>query len=46
MYERLKRLYDSGALTLEGLKNAVKKGLITPEEYAQICLKEYDEDDA
>lgn len=46
MYERLKRLYDSGALTLEGLKNAVKKGLITPEEYTQICLKEYDEDDA
>ena len=44
MYERLKRLYDSGAITIAGLRNAVVKGLITKEEYSQICLKDYEED--
>ena len=33
MYERIKRLYDSGELTIDGLKNAVIKNLITVEEY-------------
>lgn len=41
MYERIKRLYDSGELTIDGLKNAVKKNLITVEEYEEISGEKY-----
>ena len=36
MYERLKRLYDDGRITQTQLRNAVDKGWITAEEYAEI----------
>lgn len=32
MFERLRRLYREGRLTVEGLQNAVLKGWITAEE--------------
>lgn len=41
MYERIKRLYDSGELTIDGLKNAVIKNLITVEEYEEISGEKY-----
>lgn len=41
MFERLKRLYDSGKLTKEGLRNAVGKGLINADEYEQITGEKY-----
>jgi len=40
MYERLKRLYKEGRITKEGLQNAVKKGLITEEQYREIVGEE------
>ncbi len=42
MYERIKRLYDSKALTLEGLKNAVAKGLISADEFKKISGEVYE----
>lgn len=36
MYERLKRLYDEGRITQTQLRNAIDKGWITAEEYAEI----------
>ena len=36
MYERLKRLYDEGRITQTQLRNAIDKGWITTEEYAEI----------
>lgn len=44
MLERLKRLYDSGKLTADGLKKAVKNNLITAADYAVITGEPYDED--
>lgn len=41
MFERLKRLYDSGTLSKDGLKNAVTKGLITEEQYRDITGERY-----
>lgn len=41
MFERLKRLYDSGKLTKDGLKNAVVNGLITADDYAKITGEKY-----
>lgn len=41
MFERLKRLYDSGKLTKDGLKNAVAKGLITADDYSKITGEVY-----
>lgn len=41
MVERLKRLYDSGALSKDGVKNAVAKGLITEEQYRDITGEKY-----
>lgn len=41
MVERLRRLYESGQLSKDGLKNAVKKGLITESEYKSICGEKY-----
>lgn len=36
MYFNLKRLWDNGQLNEEGLRNAVTKGWLTPEEFAEI----------
>ena len=36
MYDRLKALYSSGQLTLEGLEKAVAKGWITEEQKQSI----------
>lgn len=36
MYETLKRLYDSGRLSEEGLRDAVRKGWITETQMVQI----------
>lgn len=41
MFERLKRLFDLGKLSIDGLKNAVSKNLITPEEYEIIAGEKY-----
>lgn len=42
MYERIKRLYESNVLTLEGLRNAVAKGLITAEQFSMISGEAYE----
>ncbi|MEH7093929.1 XkdX family protein [Neobacillus vireti] len=36
MFETLKRLYNEGRLTKEGVANAVSKGWIPPEQYTTI----------
>lgn len=36
MYERLKALYESGQLSLDGLNKAVEKGWITEEQKQSI----------
>ncbi len=36
MFERLKRLYDTGQLDETNIKNAVKKGWITEEQAFEI----------
>lgn len=36
MYKTLKRLYDEGRLTVQGLRNAVTKGWITEEDMKEI----------
>lgn len=41
MFDRIKRLYDNGELSKDGIKNAVKKGLITESEYSKIVGEEY-----
>lgn len=43
MFERIKRLYMSKELTKDGVANAVKRKLITPEQYLLICGEPYDE---
>lgn len=40
MYERLKRLYDEGRLSVSGLANALNKGWITEEEMQRIIAGE------
>ena len=42
MFDRLKKLYDQKKLTLQGLANAVMKGLITSEEFYEISGEKYD----
>lgn len=42
MFDRLKRLYESGKLSKDGLKTAVEKGLITSDEYAKIVGEQYE----
>jgi hypothetical protein len=41
MFETLKRLYDSQRLNQDGLKNAVAKEWITPEQYYDITKESY-----
>lgn len=36
MFERLKRLYNEGRLTVDGLENAVARGWITEDQKKQI----------
>ena len=43
MYERIKRLYETGRLTVEGVLNAAKKGLITEAQAEEIIAGEYAE---
>lgn len=42
MFERLKRLYDAGTLTIVGLKNAVVRAWITAEQYEEITGVAYE----
>ena len=37
MFERLKNLYDCKRLSLEGLRNAVVKGMITEAQFGAIA---------
>lgn len=41
MFERIKRLYDEGRLSINALKNAVDNDLITAEQYKLICGEVY-----
>lgn len=46
MFERLKRLYDTGKLNEQGILNAVTKGWITAEQAEEILTPaEVEEDD-
>ena len=40
-FETVKKNYDKGLWTLSLVKMAVKKGIITKEEYTKITGKEY-----
>ena len=42
MFNRIKRLYDEGKLDKQGVKNAVEKGWITPEQYEEITGEKYE----
>ena len=42
MFDRLKRLFDIGKITKDGLKTAVEKGLITSDEYTKIVGEQYE----
>lgn len=42
MYERLKRLYNAKRLTKTSLKNAVKNGWITEDQYQEITGDVYE----
>lgn len=41
MFETLKRLYNEGRLSKEGVANAVTKGWVTPEQYEEITGEPY-----
>lgn len=41
MFEKIKRFYDLGLWTKDMVKNAVKKNVITPEQYKEITREEY-----
>lgn len=43
MFERISRLYKLGRLNRDSLINAVKKGLITENQFFSICGVFYDE---
>ncbi|MBR3262808.1 MAG: XkdX family protein [Lachnospiraceae bacterium] len=43
MYERLKRLYSEGVLSIQGLRNAVEKKLITEEQFTEITGQPFKE---
>lgn len=42
MFDKIKRWYDMGLWTKEMVKNAVKKGVITPEQYKEITGEVYE----
>ena len=41
MYEKIKRYYDDGFWNITRVKNAVIKGVITEEEFAEITGENY-----
>lgn len=41
LFEKIKTYYRAKVCPLTAVKNAVKKGLITPEEYKEITGKVY-----
>lgn len=41
MYERIKKYYDVGVWSKERVRQAVEKGVISAQEYAQITSEEY-----
>lgn len=45
MFDRLKKLYESNRLSIDGLRNAVSKGLITEKQFAQICGQPFNTED-
>lgn len=40
-YDQIKKYYELGLWTEKRVRDAVLKGIITPEEYAQITGKSY-----
>lgn len=42
MFERIKRLYDTGRIGLPELITAVEKKLITAEQFEEICGRDYE----
>ena len=44
MFERLKRLYESGQLNQRGIENAVAKGWITLEQADEILAPKKDDE--
>ena len=45
MFERLKRLYEEGKITQDGINNAVTKGWITQEQAEEIISPKSDKKD-
>lgn len=45
MFEKIKQWYDQGLWSIEMVKNAVKKNIITTENYIDITNHLYLEDD-
>ena len=41
MFEKIKKFYDLGLWTKDMVKDAVVKGIITPEEYEEITGEKY-----
>ena len=41
-YERIKYFYEAGLWSASMVKNAVRKGIITKEQYTEITGKEYE----
>lgn len=45
MYEKIKRRYQKGYIRIDQLKRYVELGVITPEQYREICGKEVEGDE-
>lgn len=41
MFEKIKKFYDAGVWELRKVKDAVAKGVITPEQFTEITGKVY-----
>lgn len=41
MYERIKKWYKQGLWTADMVRNAVDKGVLTPEQYSEITGNTY-----
>lgn len=41
MYKAIKNLYKRGRIDKSGVAEAVEKGMITPEQYAEITGEDY-----
>jgi uncharacterized XkdX family phage protein len=42
MFERIKRLFEAKEITIDGLKKAVEKGLITEDQFTVISGQDYE----